>query len=48
VKEMFKPKQSEAKRMEMELIKRKLEEMNQPKAITTDHKINYMADRAWL
>lgn len=45
---MFKPKQSEAKRMEMLAIKKRLEEMNQRKAVTTPQKINYLADKAWL
>jgi len=45
---MFKPKQSEAKRFEMLAIKKRLEEMNQRKAVSTPQKINYLADRAWM
>lgn len=45
---MFKPKQSEAKRMEMLAIKQRLDEMNQRKAVTTPQKINYLADKDWM
>ena len=45
---MFKPKQSEAKKMEMEAIRRRLEELNQRKVVTTPQKIDYLADKAWL
>lgn len=45
---MFKPKQSEAKRFEMLAIKKRLEEMNQRKEVSTPQKINYLADRAWM